>query len=99
MLKNVVFPAPLGPMMDTIDFSGTLNVTSLTAVRPPNCFVTFLASSTRLPLGARASPLVVAGASLVVFSSLMGPARRARPPSRRGAPAFGGAPEGGPPAG
>ena len=58
MLKNVVLPAPLGPMIETIERSGTWKVTSLTAVRPPNCFVTFVASRTRLPLGlahARAS--------------------------------------------
>jgi hypothetical protein len=40
MLKNVVFPAPLGPMIDTIDRGGIAKLTSLTAVRPPNCFVT-----------------------------------------------------------
>ena len=50
MLKNVVFPAPLGPMIETIERSGTENVTSLTAVRPPNCLVTFAASSTSGPL-------------------------------------------------
>ena len=46
MLKNVVLPAPLGPMIETIERSGTANVTSLTAVRPPNCLVTFAASRT-----------------------------------------------------
>ena len=40
MLKNVVLPAPLGPMIETIERSGTQNVTSLTAIRPPNCLVT-----------------------------------------------------------
>ena len=39
MLKNVVLPAPFGPMIETIERSGNVNVTSLTAVRPPNCFV------------------------------------------------------------
>ena len=39
MLKNVVLPAPLGPMIETIAFSGTRNDTPSTAVRPPNCFV------------------------------------------------------------
>src|SRR4051812_40515479 len=49
MLKKVVLPAPLGPMIDTIERSGTLKVTSLTAVRPPNCLVTFCASSASGP--------------------------------------------------
>ena len=44
MLKNVVLPAPLGPMIETIERSGSVNVTSLTAVRPPNCLVMLLAS-------------------------------------------------------
>src|SRR3954453_21816071 len=39
MLKYVVLPAPLGPMIETIERSGSVNVTSLTAVRPPNCLV------------------------------------------------------------
>src|SRR6478752_5693266 len=51
MLKNVVLPAPLGPMIETIDFSGRLNVTSLTAVRPPNCLVMLFASRTWVPVG------------------------------------------------
>ena len=36
MLKNVVLPAPLGPMIETIDPSGMSIETSLTARRPPN---------------------------------------------------------------
>src|SRR6478609_8352754 len=36
MLKNVVFPAPLGPISETIDLAGTLKSTSSTATRPPN---------------------------------------------------------------
>src|SRR3954447_15818058 len=36
MLKNVVFPAPFGPMSDTIALAGTVNSTSSTATRPPN---------------------------------------------------------------
>src|SRR4051794_41774094 len=40
MLKNVVLPAPLGPMSDTIDPRGMSKSTLLTAVRPPNFFVT-----------------------------------------------------------
>ena len=48
-LKNVVLPAPLGPMIATIDLCGTAKSTSLTATRPPKRFVTPLASRT-LPL-------------------------------------------------
>jgi hypothetical protein len=40
MLKNVVFPAPLGPMIETIDPTGMSIETSLTARNPPNSFVT-----------------------------------------------------------
>ena len=46
MLKNVVLPAPFGPMIETIDRSGIAKLTSSTAVRPPNAFVTDSASST-----------------------------------------------------
>ena len=45
-LKNVVLPAPLGPMIATIDFFGTAKSTSLTATRPPKRFVTPVASRT-----------------------------------------------------
>ena len=51
MLKNVVFPAPLGPMIETIERSGSVNETSDTAVRPPNCFVTLSATRTGSPVG------------------------------------------------
>ena len=40
MLKNVVFPAPFGPMIETIECSGMSNDTSLTAARPPKCLET-----------------------------------------------------------
>src|ERR1700674_1347099 len=36
MLKNVVFPAPFGPIRLTIDPLGTVKSTSSTATRPPN---------------------------------------------------------------
>ena len=39
MLKKVVLPAPFGPISETIDWAGMSNVTSLTAVRPPNRLV------------------------------------------------------------
>ena len=40
MLKKVVLPAPLGPMIETIDRRGIENDTSLTATRPPKIFET-----------------------------------------------------------
>src|SRR3954462_11897650 len=45
-LKKVVLPAPLGPISETMPFSGTLKSTSLTATRPPKTFETFVASRT-----------------------------------------------------
>src|SRR2546423_5638737 len=45
MLKNVVFPAPFGPMRLTIEPSGTVKSTSFTAVRPPNSLRTLWAVS------------------------------------------------------
>src|SRR5919108_974998 len=36
MLKNVVLPAPFGPMRLTIEPSGMVKSTSFTATRPPN---------------------------------------------------------------
>src|SRR6187402_1449095 len=45
MLKNVVLPAPFGPMSDTMDFSGMRKSTSLTAMRPPNSLRTAVATS------------------------------------------------------
>src|SRR5713226_6397311 len=38
-LKNVVLPAPFGPMTECSEPSWTSNVTALTAVRAPNSFV------------------------------------------------------------
>ncbi len=43
MLKNVVLPAPLGPMSETMLPRGMSKSTELTATRPPNRFVTFRA--------------------------------------------------------
>src|SRR5919199_872864 len=39
MLKNVVFPAPFGPMRLTMDLSGISKSTALTATRPPKTLV------------------------------------------------------------
>ena len=44
-LKNVVFPAPLGPISETMALRGTTKLTSLTATRPPNTFEMPAASS------------------------------------------------------
>src|SRR5829696_926991 len=39
MLKNVVLPAPFGPIRLTIERSGMSKATSLTAMRPPKTLV------------------------------------------------------------
>ncbi len=44
-LKNVVLPAPLGPISETMALCGTEKSTSLTATRPPNTFEMPVASS------------------------------------------------------
>jgi hypothetical protein len=44
-LKNVVFPAPLGPISPKISPSSMCSVTFDSALRPPNCWVTFSALS------------------------------------------------------
>src|SRR3954451_499979 len=50
MLKNVVLPAPFGPISDTIDLRGTVKSTSSLATSPPNslrsCAVSSSASLT-----------------------------------------------------
>src|SRR4051812_49866703 len=66
MLKNVVLPAPLGPMSDTIDPRGMSKSTLLTAVRPPNFFVTprdrtSIMAGSMLPVGMVGMDDVVAG--------------------------------------
>ena len=55
-LKNVVLPAPLGPMSETIARWGTVKEMSLTATRPPKIFEMLVASSSGPP------PLAGAGA-------------------------------------
>src|SRR3954453_17912298 len=57
MLKNVVLPAPLGPMIETIPRRGTAKETSSTATRPPKIFET--ASAWRMSSWAP-SPLLTA---------------------------------------
>ena len=46
-LKTVVFPAPLGPMRNTISPSSTWKLTSLVASSPPNRLFTFSNSRSR----------------------------------------------------
>ena len=46
MLKNVVLPAPLGPIRETMPPLGTAKETSSTATRPPKIFVSPLVSRT-----------------------------------------------------
>src|SRR5438309_9108366 len=50
VLKNVVLPAPFGPMRLTIAPCGILKSTLLTATRPPKRMVIACASSRYLPL-------------------------------------------------
>src|SRR4029450_637997 len=63
MLKNVVLPAPFGPMRLTIEPCGIVKSTSLTAVRPPNSLRTSLAVRRsvigRVPVGVGAPELHV----------------------------------------
>src|SRR6185437_2240288 len=54
MLKNVVLPAPFGPISETTRPRGTVKSTSFTATSPPNSFRTFSATRT-LPLSVMSS--------------------------------------------
>src|SRR4051794_34559916 len=93
MLKNVVLPAPLGPMMETIDFSGTSKETSLLATSPPNTFDTFVAASRAGPVGRPPLPGAVAVPPSWLIRAPRGRARTLRPlrrpPARAGACARG----------
>jgi len=52
MLKKVVFPAPFGPMIETIERGAMLNETSSTATRPPKILLmSFAVSSSPPPFG------------------------------------------------
>ena len=71
MLKKVVLPAPLGPMIETIERGLTLKETSSTATRPPKALVTCSVASS-----ASAEPLP----ALMTRASMDLPAApRARP--------------------
>ena len=54
MLKNVVLPAPFGPISDTIEPRGMSKSTALTAVSPPNRLVTRAGLDQQVVLGDRA---------------------------------------------
>src|SRR4051794_3574122 len=60
MLKNVVLPAPLGPMIETIECCGIENETSFTATRPPNVLETASVASSA---GRSPSPVGAGGAA------------------------------------
>src|SRR5215813_12089813 len=57
-LKNVVLPAPLGPMIDAIVPCSRSKSTSWSAVNPPNRLVTPLASRTAATSGLRRRPVL-----------------------------------------
>src|SRR2546428_13449708 len=85
MLKNVVLPAPLGPMIETIDRRGIAKSTSDTATRPPKTFETDLATSRSLDGG---GPAAGVGVGASATPSLMPAPRRGRGhPYRRPPPA------------
>ena len=67
MLKNVVLPAPLGPMSDTIARRGMSKSTLLTASRPPNRLVTPRALTSRSSSGM--APVSPTGAARSVTGS------------------------------
>src|ERR671917_1614047 len=73
MLKNVVLPAPFGPIRLTMDRSGMSKFTELTATRPPKTFVMPHASSRVLsPFSSGTNaPHRVAGAGVVVAQLLL----------------------------
>src|SRR3954451_20214062 len=87
MLKNVVLPAPLGPMIETIDFSGTSKETSLLATSPPNTFDTFVAARRAGPVGRAPSAGAVAAPPSWLIRAPRGRARplRSRRPGARAA--------------
>src|SRR4051812_41601367 len=82
MLKNVVLPAPLGPMIETIERSGMTNETSLTATRPPNVLETCSVASS---VGALPPPVAAGGVATGVVIASAPPAARRRPRSGNGA--------------
>src|SRR5438105_3330118 len=50
MLKNVVFPAPFGPISETTEPRGIVKSTSLVATSPPNSLRTLSATRSRSPV-------------------------------------------------
>src|SRR4051794_29190225 len=59
MLKNVVLPAPFGPISETIAPRGTVKSTSFEATRPPNSLRIFSATSRSSGMGGVVERLVV----------------------------------------
>ena len=55
-LKNVVLPAPFGPIRLTTELGGMVNETSLTAIRPPNLMVMWSAYRTLSTAGSPRRP-------------------------------------------
>ena len=89
MLKKVVLPAPLGPMIETIERRGIEKSTSLTATRPPKAFDTSVAVSSGGCRGAGAarsracaSKTVLAGARRPRSSSSLRLRSGSRPSGR-----------------
>ena len=92
-LKNVVLPAPLGPISPMMAPRGTTRSTSLSAITPPNFFTTPRTSSSGAPsrappaIRSRSQPGMVStrggGALAITGSSSSGTAAgRTRRPSR-----------------
>src|ERR671918_2435840 len=76
MLKNVVLPAPFGPIRLTIAPSGIVKSTSLTATRPPNSLRTSLTTSRSAMLGSVERLVVDALFELVLVPALRDQSRR-----------------------
>src|SRR5215475_6849109 len=80
MLKNVVFPAPFGPIRLTIAPDGIAKSTSFTATRPPNTLRSASISSSR----SSATPLLLGSVTRVHQRRVLdaelelGPGSRAR---------------------
>src|SRR5688572_19628044 len=77
-LKNVVLPAPLGPISETIPFSGTVKSTSLTAVRPPKRFVIPRASRSAISAPHRVEVFVARRAAFHLVGVQLHPAPAVR---------------------
>ena len=79
-LKNVVFPAPFGPIRPTIERAGMTRSTWLTATRPPKALVTPRASSRGRPPASRGAAADRSQAGMLSARGIDGAAAR-RPAS------------------